>query len=135
MKFCLIRVFEIHLCRKSSILDVTCPQTPQPISETAGDFRLKFSRGVRGGTGGRHYCFRIFKFLPIDPGKIDKVIDRLKKVRFLVHFLTSRRQGAPVENFPHQSFYSRPYPTSWYMNGYHPLRRLGERGVSKKRIK
>ena len=52
-----------------------------------GDFRLKFSRNVRGGTGGRHYCFRFFKFIPIAPGKIDKVISRLKSAIFRTFFV------------------------------------------------
>ena len=91
VKFYLIPLFEIHFLSKIDHFRVGCPQCPQRISETAGYFGEKFSGDVRVGIGGRHYCFRIFNFVSIDPGKIVKVIDCLKKVPFFVHFSISRR--------------------------------------------
>ena len=57
----------------------------------------------------------------ISPPSFVKKIDKslvVSKVWFFVHFTCSRRQGVPVKNFPHPSFYSRQYTTtatSWYM--------------------
>jgi len=91
VKFFLIRPFEIQFLSKIDHFCIGCPRTPQPISETAGYFGAEFSWDVRVGIGGRRYCFRIFNFVSIDPGKIVKIIDCLKKVPFFVHFWTSCR--------------------------------------------
>ena len=100
VKFFVIRRVEILFLSKIEHFSVGCPQTPQPISETAGYFWAEFSRDVRVGIGGRHYCFRIFNFVSIDPGKIVKVIDCLKNCHFSYIFGPPAARGQQFKISP-----------------------------------
>ena len=78
------------------------------ISETARYFWAEFSRDVRVGIVDRHYCFRIFNCVSINPGKIVKIIDCLKCAIFHT-FFDSPPLGGSSRKFPPPVFSSNTH--------------------------